>query len=60
MYVQDHDEILPTWNYRTSTGHVIWTEFMRPYFRDLRILDQGFTTPADRTASSSLAGGLAT
>src|SRR5947209_3541548 len=31
MYVQDHDDVLPTWYYRTSTGKVIWPEFLRVY-----------------------------
>src|SRR5258708_13336687 len=41
MYVQDHDEILPTWYYHTATGYVMWPEFMAPSFRGLRIVDQG-------------------
>src|SRR5437588_6372831 len=55
MYVQDHDDALPTWYYRGPQGSVMWPEFLRPYFTDLRILDQGWTTRADRIDSGWLA-----
>src|SRR5262245_8597242 len=55
MYVQDHDEILPTWWYYGGQGYVMWPEFMRAYFREPRILEQGFTTHAQRTDRDWLA-----
>jgi prepilin-type N-terminal cleavage/methylation domain-containing protein len=56
IYVQDHDDTLPTWYYHRETGgFTIWPEFMRPYYRDLRLLDQGFTSAADRQDSAWLA-----
>jgi prepilin-type N-terminal cleavage/methylation domain-containing protein/prepilin-type processing-associated H-X9-DG protein len=55
MYVEDQDDVLPTWYYRGSKGWLIWPEFMRPYFRDLRLLDQHWSTPANRVDSGWLA-----
>jgi prepilin-type N-terminal cleavage/methylation domain-containing protein/prepilin-type processing-associated H-X9-DG protein len=56
VYVQDHDDTLPAWYYQRATGgYTYWTEFMRPYYRDPRLLDQGFTTAAERKNSEWLA-----
>src|SRR5437867_2734306 len=54
MYVQDCDETLPCWCYPGFQGWVMWPEFLRPYYRDLRILDQDFTTPQERIDTSWL------
>lgn len=50
-YVQDYDETLPFWETFPPGGPRLWTWFLRPYYRDVRLLDQGFTTPEDRRAS---------
>jgi prepilin-type N-terminal cleavage/methylation domain-containing protein/prepilin-type processing-associated H-X9-DG protein len=56
LYVQDNDDTLPTWYYpNTAGGYIFWPEFMRPYFRDPRLLDQGFTTAEERQNSLWLA-----
>lgn len=56
MYVQDHDETLPSWYYQRAVGSfVIWTEFMRGYYKDARLLDQGFDTAQDRQHKQWLA-----
>jgi prepilin-type N-terminal cleavage/methylation domain-containing protein/prepilin-type processing-associated H-X9-DG protein len=48
VYVQDYDEVLPPWKFDTIEDPRIWTNFLRPYYRDPRLLDQGFTTPTPR------------
>lgn len=56
VYVSDNDDTLPAWYYaRPGGGYIIWPEFLRPYYRDPRLLDQGFTTAADRKDSAWLA-----
>jgi prepilin-type N-terminal cleavage/methylation domain-containing protein/prepilin-type processing-associated H-X9-DG protein len=56
LYVQDYDDTLPSWYYPRSIGPAaLWPEFLRPYYRDPRLLDQGFTTPAQRKQSHWLA-----
>jgi prepilin-type N-terminal cleavage/methylation domain-containing protein/prepilin-type processing-associated H-X9-DG protein len=62
MYVQDHDDTLPDWAYPRETGgsgfrreYVYWTEFLHPYYRDPRLLDQGFSTEQERRDGSWLA-----
>jgi prepilin-type N-terminal cleavage/methylation domain-containing protein/prepilin-type processing-associated H-X9-DG protein len=47
LYVQDYDEILPAWSIPGPHGATIWPEFLRPYYHDPRLLDQGFTAPPD-------------
>src|SRR5438093_692793 len=48
MYVQDHDDVLPFWYSAGENRYVFWSEFLLPYYRDPRILDQGFPTPIPR------------
>jgi prepilin-type N-terminal cleavage/methylation domain-containing protein len=56
MYVQDHDDALPAWYYEGPARHyTYWTEFMRAYYRDPDLLDQGFSTAEDRHNSYWLA-----
>jgi len=55
MYVQDNDEVLPTWYIRGPDGYVIWPEFLSPYYRDPKILDEGLTSPQQKRDSSWLA-----
>jgi prepilin-type N-terminal cleavage/methylation domain-containing protein/prepilin-type processing-associated H-X9-DG protein len=56
MYVQDYDDTLSAWYYERAPGsYTYWTEFMRPYYRDPRLLDQGFNTAAERNNSLWLA-----
>jgi prepilin-type N-terminal cleavage/methylation domain-containing protein/prepilin-type processing-associated H-X9-DG protein len=56
MYVQDNDETLPSWYVVGGPrGYMIWPEFLSPYYRDQRILDEGLTAPEDKTANSWLA-----
>ena len=51
IYVEDYDDTLPSWELGRFGRNVIWTEFLRPYYRDPQILDQGFTDPATRAAT---------
>src|SRR4051812_38735521 len=55
MYVQDNDETLPFWYVWTPDGYVVWSQFLNPYYRDPRILDQGFSDARERAASSWVA-----
>jgi len=49
MYVQDYDDTLPTWQIRGPGGmSLLWTDFLRPYYRDTRLLDEGLTRPAQK------------
>jgi len=49
MYVQDSDDTLPSWQIRGPGGiPLLWTEFLSPYYRDARLLDQGLTSPGDK------------
>src|SRR5260370_15994529 len=41
MYVQDNDDALPSWYIVGSGGYKISPEFLSPYYRDPRILDEG-------------------
>jgi prepilin-type N-terminal cleavage/methylation domain-containing protein/prepilin-type processing-associated H-X9-DG protein len=47
-YVQDYDEVLPPWKFDTLDKPRLWTDLLRPYSVDARLLDQGFTTPEFR------------
>jgi prepilin-type processing-associated H-X9-DG protein len=55
IYVQDHDDVLPYWYVGGDGGYLTWPEFMRPYYREARILDQGFGEPSERLATAWLA-----
>jgi prepilin-type N-terminal cleavage/methylation domain-containing protein len=56
MYVQDHDETLTAWYYaRAGGGYTFWPEFMKPYYGDACLLDQGFTTARERKDGEWLA-----
>jgi prepilin-type N-terminal cleavage/methylation domain-containing protein/prepilin-type processing-associated H-X9-DG protein len=48
IYVQDYEETLPPSYQRAPHGYVLWPEYLRPYYRDERILDQGFTPSQER------------
>ncbi len=48
IYVEDYDDTLPSWELGRFGRNVIWTEFLRPYYRDPGILDEGLTRPAER------------
>lgn len=51
-YVQDYDDTLPTWVEGGGPhGFRFWPEFLRPYYRDARILDQGFSSRQERLAT---------
>jgi prepilin-type N-terminal cleavage/methylation domain-containing protein len=54
-YVQEYDEVLPSWTVDTPGGPRPWTAYLRPYYHEVILLDQGFTAPADRRASGWLA-----
>jgi prepilin-type N-terminal cleavage/methylation domain-containing protein/prepilin-type processing-associated H-X9-DG protein len=52
LYVDDYDDLLPGWYFFGGTGgNVYWPEFLHPYYRDSRILDQGFVPASERGAS---------
>jgi prepilin-type N-terminal cleavage/methylation domain-containing protein/prepilin-type processing-associated H-X9-DG protein len=55
MYVQDNDDTLPSWYITGSRGYLIWPEFLSPYYRDPKILDEGLTSAAEKRDSSWLA-----
>jgi prepilin-type N-terminal cleavage/methylation domain-containing protein/prepilin-type processing-associated H-X9-DG protein len=55
MYVQDNDDALPSWYIVGPRGYEIWTEYMSPYYRDPRILDEGLTSPAEKQKTAWLA-----
>jgi prepilin-type N-terminal cleavage/methylation domain-containing protein/prepilin-type processing-associated H-X9-DG protein len=55
MYVQDHEETLPPAYYLSPAGYVLWPDYLRLYYRDARILDQGFTTAQERQERAWLA-----
>jgi prepilin-type N-terminal cleavage/methylation domain-containing protein/prepilin-type processing-associated H-X9-DG protein len=55
MYVQDHDDVLPSWYTRGATGYVIWPQFLSPYYREPRILDEGLTSAQQKSDTSWLA-----
>jgi prepilin-type processing-associated H-X9-DG protein len=46
VYVQSYDETLPPSHYPVES--VYWTEFLRPYYGDPRLLDQGFMSSRQR------------
>jgi len=48
LYVQDYDDTLPGWQLAGPRGVVLWTEFLRPYYRDARLLEEGLTGPAEK------------
>jgi prepilin-type N-terminal cleavage/methylation domain-containing protein/prepilin-type processing-associated H-X9-DG protein len=55
MYVQDNDDALPSWYIVGPQGYQIWTEYLSPYYRDPRILDDGLTSPAVKQKTAWLA-----
>jgi prepilin-type N-terminal cleavage/methylation domain-containing protein/prepilin-type processing-associated H-X9-DG protein len=55
MYVQDHDEVLPSWYIRGSRRLVIWPELLLPYYRDAHLLDDGFSRQGTESGSIWLA-----
>jgi prepilin-type N-terminal cleavage/methylation domain-containing protein/prepilin-type processing-associated H-X9-DG protein len=56
MYVQDYDDTLPHWFVPGAGGpERTWPEFLRAYYREPQILDQGLTSRKDRLASAWLA-----
>jgi prepilin-type processing-associated H-X9-DG protein len=55
IYVQDYEETLPTAYQYGAAGYVYWPEYLRPYFSDDRILDQGFTALKERQEAAWLA-----
>jgi prepilin-type N-terminal cleavage/methylation domain-containing protein/prepilin-type processing-associated H-X9-DG protein len=55
FYVQDYDETLPSWQLIHVSGTITWVEFMRPYFRDPRILDEGLTSAKEKQQFTWLA-----
>jgi prepilin-type processing-associated H-X9-DG protein len=48
-YVDDYDEMLPPWKFDTVEDQRLWTDYLRPYYRDTRLLDQGFANPETRS-----------
>jgi prepilin-type processing-associated H-X9-DG protein len=56
IYVRDNDDTLPAWYYPLAGGgYTIWPDFLHPYYRDRRLLDQGFATAAERQDTAWLA-----
>jgi prepilin-type N-terminal cleavage/methylation domain-containing protein/prepilin-type processing-associated H-X9-DG protein len=49
LYVQEYDDTLPFWQIRGPGGSsLLWADFLRPYYRDDRILDEGLTGPKQK------------
>jgi prepilin-type N-terminal cleavage/methylation domain-containing protein/prepilin-type processing-associated H-X9-DG protein len=55
MYVQDNDETLPSWYIVGPRGYQIWPDYLSPYYRDARILDEGLTSSAEKKQTAWLA-----
>jgi prepilin-type processing-associated H-X9-DG protein len=55
IYVQDYDDTLPSWQLLHPGGATVWTEYLRPYFRDSRILDEGLTSAREKRQFTWLA-----
>jgi prepilin-type N-terminal cleavage/methylation domain-containing protein len=48
LYIGEYDDTLPSWVMRGREGPLLWTELLRPYYRDTRLLDEGLTTAKER------------
>jgi prepilin-type N-terminal cleavage/methylation domain-containing protein/prepilin-type processing-associated H-X9-DG protein len=49
LYVQDYDQTLPPSQWTQPDQRlVLWTDFLQPYYRDPRLLDDGLTSPAEK------------
>jgi prepilin-type N-terminal cleavage/methylation domain-containing protein/prepilin-type processing-associated H-X9-DG protein len=55
IYVQDYDDSLPSWYHRSPHGHLLWPEFLRPYYRDAQLLDEGVNRETIPSGASWLA-----
>ena len=55
MYVQDNDDALPSWYLVGPLGYAIWPDYLRPYYREGRILDEGLTSPPEKKQSAWMA-----
>src|SRR5947209_18874891 len=55
MYVQDNDDALPSWYIYGARGYQIWPEYLSPYYRDNKILDEGLTTKSEKADTAWLA-----
>src|SRR5712692_7550013 len=56
VYVQDYDDTLPPEQLaQPDLRVVLWTEFLRPYYRDPRLLDEGLTRPEERLQTGTVA-----
>jgi prepilin-type N-terminal cleavage/methylation domain-containing protein/prepilin-type processing-associated H-X9-DG protein len=48
LYAQEYDQTLPPSQWvQPDQRLLLWTEFLRPYYRDPRLLDDGFTPAAE-------------
>jgi prepilin-type N-terminal cleavage/methylation domain-containing protein/prepilin-type processing-associated H-X9-DG protein len=56
MYVHDHDDTLPAWEQPAPSRSVLWTEFLRPYYRDPRLLDESPASLSEREDVTWLSG----
>ena len=55
-YVQDYDDTLPTWFESGGPhGFWFWPEYLRPYYRDARLLDERCSSAKERAATGWLA-----
>jgi prepilin-type processing-associated H-X9-DG protein len=46
-YTQDYDDTLPYWLIPGRRSPVVWTESLRSYYQDPRLLHEGLTLPAE-------------
>src|SRR5438094_3594108 len=54
-YVQDYDETLPAWFLPGAGKLITWPVFFRGYYRDARVLTQGFVPPVEMIQPPCLA-----
>jgi prepilin-type N-terminal cleavage/methylation domain-containing protein len=55
LYVQDYDELLPAWFVPGPEGLITWPTFLRGYYRDPKLLRQGFVPPEEMIQPPCLA-----
>jgi prepilin-type N-terminal cleavage/methylation domain-containing protein len=48
LYIGEYDDTLPSWMMPGRDGPVLWTDILRPYYRDARLLDEGLTTAKEK------------
>jgi type II secretory pathway pseudopilin PulG len=56
LYTQEYDDTLPFWYLAGPRNQLqVWTDFLRPYYRDPALLQDGLTHPGERPPSGWVA-----